>query len=364
MNSKPLLVDGSGVLVATRSNSVLPDGAKVRSLRTMRGYTQEQLAEKAHIEKRTVESLEAGRPKYRSTLAAIARALGVDVCSLVQMGNRAPLPDAPAHAIETLRGPRPSDAVGSLDAVLTSVTDRSTGIELKLIPPGRFEMGTDELSNNERPPHWVYVSEFWMARTLTTNAQYAMFVDATGHRAPLSFGVDRLQNPQMPVVGVSWDDAVMFCEWLALRLGVAVTLPSEAQWEYAARGPSNLARPWGDGTADPHVGFPVLLGGTVEVHKAKCVGPFGVEQQVGNAWEWCIDVWDPNAYKTRANDLQIDPVQRTGERDRRSVRGPGWQAVERQIHAAYRCRNNRAFRGLATGFRIVAGTKPNEGSAS
>ena len=120
-------------------------------------------------------------------------------------------------------------------------------IETVLVPAGRFRMGDARGRGDEQPEHEVYVSAFRVALLPVTNEEYARFVAETGHE-PSRFHDDPAFNaPRQPVVGVSWFDAVAYCEWLSKRTGERWRLPTEAEREKAARGGVDGARfPWGD----------------------------------------------------------------------------------------------------------------------
>src|SRR5712691_11671653 len=126
---------------------------------------------------------------------------------------------------------------------------------LRRIPEGWFGMGSETGQDNERPVHRVWVDEFRLASSVVTNASYAAFVHATGNPpAPFSGNPD-FDHPEQPVVAVSWFDAVKYCEWLSLSTGLRYRLPTEAEWERAARGGGveNQLFPWGD---DPPQSLP------------------------------------------------------------------------------------------------------------
>jgi formylglycine-generating enzyme required for sulfatase activity len=233
-----------------------------------------------------------------------------------------------------------------------------TGVAFACVPGGVFEMGSFELTYVDGPSHWASVSSFWMARTPVTNEQYRAYVIQTGEAFPLSFARREFAGPQQPVVGVSWDEARRFCAWLSTVSGKPVALPTEAQWEYAARGPESLPYPWGEAVPTPsvtHYGQPVEDGHTLEVgaHQG-AVGPFGHLQLLGNVWEWCLDEWSPEAYLTRTDTVPLNPTVH-GDGPQRAVRGAGWQCTQNRVHSAHRCHNNRSFRGWATGFRVMIG---------
>ena len=206
----------------------------------------------------------------------------------------------------------------------------TTGMRFLAVPGGRFVMGADNLGDASQPPHPVRVSPFWLAETPVTNQQYRDFLEATQHPEPVLWRDRRFSAAEQPVVGVSWDDAVAFCAWLSKRCGRALALPSEAQWEFAARGLDGRPYPWGPEPPDAsravygldwQHGQPAAVGSVPGGR-----GPFGHLDLAGNVWEWCADVWDPEAYRRRAKQRgePIDPIVSSGDTSYRSLRGGGW----------------------------------------
>ena len=120
-----------------------------------------------------------------------------------------------------------------------------TGMRFLWIPGGRFVMGADDV-DEACPAHWVEVSPYWLAQTPVTNRQYRLFVQATGGKEPRSWRDRRFNQPEQPVVEVSWSDATAFCQWLSAESGHRIDLPTEAQWEFAARGLDSWVYPWGN----------------------------------------------------------------------------------------------------------------------
>src|ERR1700733_9342482 len=115
------------------------------------------------------------------------------------------------------------------------------------IPEGWFTMGCDEGRDDEKPAHRVWVDTFELAAFQTTNAEYSRFLEATRHPRPALWDDSSFSNPEQPVVAVSWFDAAAFCEWLSRALGRQCRLPSEAEWERAARGGAEGEMfPWGN----------------------------------------------------------------------------------------------------------------------
>ena len=113
------------------------------------------------------------------------------------------------------------------------------------LPGGRFWMGGGP-RDNENPRHEVRVSPFQLARTQVTREEYQAFLDATVRPAPPFWGEPAFSHPRMPAVGPSWEDAMAFCAWAGAHSGVAVRLPTEAEWEHAARAGRDVLYPWGD----------------------------------------------------------------------------------------------------------------------
>ncbi|QUY41897.1 formylglycine-generating enzyme family protein [Acaryochloris marina] len=237
---------------------------------------------------------------------------------------------------------------------------RVAGMEFVEVEGGMFEMGLADLHFSQ-PPHWVALSTFWMSRNPVTVNQFVQFLDSTKRDHPKSFVTDRLIDNTVPVTYVSWEDAIAFCEWFSDISNTTVTLPTEAQWEYAARGRDSRPYPWGYELPNSQLaryGQDLKAGQPVNSDLFSHVSsPFGTVSQLGNVWEWCLDMWNPYAYRLRADGNLIDPIETNGEADRRVVRGSGWQAPVEHVHSAYRCRNLITFRGQATGFRIALRTR-------
>jgi sulfatase modifying factor 1 len=114
------------------------------------------------------------------------------------------------------------------------------------IAGGRFTMGTQLGHEDERPPHAVFVDGFELGVCPVTRAEYECFVDATGHEPPCDWSHPLFAQADLPVVGVSWIDAVAYCAWRSEQDGRPVRLPTEAEWEFAARGRQEALFPWGD----------------------------------------------------------------------------------------------------------------------
>ena len=195
-------------------------------------------------------------------------------------------------------------------------------IEFVHIPAGEFSMGsaseTDRQAfDDEFPQHIVYLSEYWMGKTPVTNRQFDAFVQATGYlttaekagkgfrwagedievssacwRHPFGTGSNLRDKEHHPVRYVSWSDAGAFCGWLSQKSKLAIRLPSEAEWEKAARGTDGWIYPWGNQIPTSALcNFNDMLGGTTPVGTYDPAGnsPFGCTDMAGNIWQWCYD---------------------------------------------------------------------------
>jgi serine/threonine-protein kinase len=180
--------------------------------------------------------------------------------------------------------------------------------EMVYIPGGVFRMGSDNVDSYESPAHEVTVAPFFMDRTEVSNEQYAAFLKATNHTAPPDWK-DKQYPPgagQMPVVNVSWQDANAYAAWTGKRL------PSEAEWEFAARTTDRRRYPWGTtwdaakaNTSETNLNRPG------EVHDyADAANPYGLLNLAGNVWEWTAS--EVQSYKDKSVVLAPGKVIRGG----------------------------------------------------
>jgi formylglycine-generating enzyme required for sulfatase activity len=248
--------------------------------------------------------------------------------------------------------------------LVESFVEPNTGIRFLLVPGGRFTMGAQRLLKECLPLHQVQISPFWLAETPVTRRQYEQFLHATNRGKPMLWSEPRFADPDQPVVGVSWMDVHTFCSWASQVSGLAVVFPSEAQWEFAARGPDARPYPWGEERPnDLHAHFgrhwlkdkPLPVGSLPGGR-----GPFGHLDQAGNVWEWCADVWDPSAYAKRGASSKDPIVWHASDEEMRVVRGGGFTSLAFELHAAYRnsWRMDRGAHGL--GFRVAILPDPPE----
>lgn len=217
------------------------------------------------------------------------------------------------------------------------------------IPEGWFLMGSDDGPAEERPAHRVWVDAFDLGAYPVTARAYARFLAATGHESPRDWSVFSV-IPDGPVVGVSWHDCQAYCQWRTSE-GTPVRLPSEAEWERAARGGVDGQRyPWGDeipawipqgGCGPLDAPWPVTLG------EPNAFGLFGI---AANVHEWCADWFAPGYVIDAAERNPAGPASGV----RRASRGGSWRHAVTISRCAARSRLDPSFRYTDYGFRVVS----------
>jgi eukaryotic-like serine/threonine-protein kinase len=243
--------------------------------------------------------------------------------------------------------PRPTTTVTPTRPVAgNSRTREKDGMVTVYVPGGEFTMGSDTGEGNERPVHRVVLSPFWIDRTEVTNAQFRMCVEAGACQPPTAceWGeptYDDGGKADHPVVCVDWDQAEAYCRWAGARL------PTEAEWEKAARGTDGLTYPWGnafdgskvnfcdrncretwkDATADDGYARTAPVGSYPEAGS-----PCGAWDMAGNVWEWVADWYAAGYYADSDGDNPPGPP--TGVY--RVLRGGGWNSNQSEIRATYR----------------------------
>ena len=220
--------------------------------------------------------------------------------------------------------------------------------ELVHVHAGPFEMGSEGGFSNERPVHTVELDGFYIDKYEVTNAQYEAFV-TTGDGLPSDYADDNSFNgPQHPVVGVSWLDAQMYCGWAGLRL------PTEAEWEKAARGSDGRTYPWGEGIDGDKANYQnsgdAFDNGTTPVgHYPDGVSPYGAFDLAGNVWEWVWDRYDGEYYASSPSSNPQGPSSGSF----RVLQGGARLGNLGFLRAAYRRGVGPAASGSVVGFRCA-----------
>jgi len=233
-------------------------------------------------------------------------------------------------------------------------------VELLEIPAGWFRMGWDDGLPDARPTHPVWVDGFRLARTPVTNAEFGAFLRASDAPPPPFWTDPRLSDPEQPVVGVTWAEAVLFCEWLTHERGHSHRLPTEAEWERAARGGRESARyPWG---AEPPARWfgdrPGPLPAPPRVGQGPANG-FGLTDLAGVVHEWCRDWYAADAYSPGPVRAPTGPP----EGSRRVSRGGAWRHQEPWSPVAHRSSLPPQLRYSDYGFRVACGIPPGDTTA-
>ena len=270
--------------------------------------------------------------------------------------------------------------------------DCDTCPEMVVIPAGEFMMGSlyggeyGEPQDTESPMHGVRVGRFALGRYEVTRQEYAAFVEATGHRSHAcrvfhpghgwtshddaswqrpGFG----QESRHPVVCVSWEDAQTYVRWLGQETGASYRLPSEAEWEYAARGGTTTHRYWGNASSsqceyangadeaaakriDSDLGVVACDDGaayTAPVGSYSANG-FGLRDMLGNVWEWVEDCWYGDYVGAPSDGTAWT---RGGDCGRRVVRGGSWYNDDVSLRASARGRYRVGDRSYIAGFRVA-----------
>ena len=276
------------------------------------------------------------------------------------------------------------------DAPVKTFRDCEDCPDMVAVPGGRFAMGSpgneEGRYNNEGPVHSVNVAGFAMAKTHVTRGEFAAFVKQTGYRTAGNCFIwsGQWENRQgsnwrdpgfqqsdlHPVVCVNADDAKAYVDWLSRKAGKAYRLPSEAEFEYAARAGSNTARLWGDSPDVACVHANVLdvsaasqVPGLRELPRHDCddhyaytapvasfkPNAFGLYDMAGNAWAWTADCWH-DSYSGAPTD---GSAWTGGPCGQRVLRGASWLNIPLNVRSADRANSAASHRGANIGFRVV-----------
>jgi serine/threonine-protein kinase len=221
------------------------------------------------------------------------------------------------------------------------------------VPAGAFWMGSDvndpDADDDEKTQHQVTLDAFWIDRTEVTNGQYRRCVGDGACRQPSSITSSTRDsyygNPDFddyPVLYVDWQQAGAYCAWAGKRL------PTEAEWEKAARGTDKRTYPWGEGIDCNRANYGLCVGETARVgNYPSGASAYGAQDMAGNVWEWTSSLYEPYPYDAQdgREDLEADGW--------RVVRGGSWYVIEGFVRAAFRGRNEPSLANNDVGFRCA-----------
>ena len=295
----------------------------------------------------------------------------------IEAKNAPPPPPKPAPVVMAKVSPvkPPAGTTATAAPKIDPAADRAQypnfvstiGAEMLLVPSGIFQMGSDEpdAAPNEQPVSQVTVGRYYISRHPITNAQYELF-DSSHKKRRLPGADDR-----HPVVYVSSQEAAKFCQWLSAREKRRYRLPTEAEWEYAARGSEGRKYPWGSETgrgdlanfADRNTAFAwsdrEVDDGFAETSPVgsfpRGISPFGLEDMAGNVWEWCADFFEPYKGKPKINP------RGPSSGAKRVYRGGSWKSRFNSLRTTTRGSNLPGFSCNDLGFRIVCECEPSKG---
>lgn len=274
------------------------------------------------------------------TVVSIAL-LVVEISRVIGLPKPAPIATVTPTALPTM-----------IPIVVVTQVSEIDSMVMVYVPAGKFLMGSAETDRDrqldEQPPHAVYLDAFWIDRTEVTNEQYRKCEQAGVCQPPSDIRsykqnsyYGNTQYDNYPVIYVSWDEAKSYCKWAGRRL------PTEAEWEKAARGTDGRLYPWGNAVPDKsRLNFNDFIGDTTEVGKYSAgASPYGALDMAGNVREWTQSL--DKAYPYNAKDGRED-VEKDGPR---VIRDGFWGDVSSNVRSAVRQNNSPGSQNVNVGFR-------------
>ncbi|HLF73313.1 MAG TPA: SUMF1/EgtB/PvdO family nonheme iron enzyme [Anaerolineales bacterium] len=251
--------------------------------------------------------------------------------------------------------PRPN-ATSTISSGVSANTPASSdftdpkGVPMRLVSASNFKMGSDNGDYDEKPVHTVYLDDFHIDKYEVTNAFYRICVTAGACYEP--HDISNFVNSQYadhPVVFVDWNMAKTYCEWRGAKL------PTEAQWEKAARGTDGRTYPWGEGIDCSKANYSGCSEGTSSVMTYQDgMSPYGVYNMAGNVWEWVADWYSDTYY----HDLQIENPPGPDSGELRVVRSGAWNQSASNVRASFRNAKAPPIADNDIGFRCAIDGTP------
>jgi len=240
----------------------------------------------------------------------------------------------------------------------TTAAAKSFEPETLLIPSGEFSMGCDQGAACERPAHRVNLGPFRIGKYAVTNVQYRQFIEDANYAIPPSWSDPRFTHPDQPVTSVSWYDAMAYCDWLTKRSQNIYSLPTEAEWERAARGGvEGRLYTWGNQPPEGQTGYHESWISSPEPVGRRPASEFGLYDISENVHEWCCDWFDPGYYSSSPSRNPRGPA--TGSR--KASRGGSWRHQVKIARVAARSSIPPDYRYNDYGFRVVVMVNPESG---
>ncbi|MBI3653420.1 MAG: SUMF1/EgtB/PvdO family nonheme iron enzyme [Acidobacteria bacterium] len=222
--------------------------------------------------------------------------------------------------------------------------------QLVIIPQDEFLMGCETGADNERPVHRVLLDAFAIGRYTITNRLYQSFLSESARPAPASWHDARFNHPDQPVTSISWFEATAYCEWLAATTGKPYRLPTEAEWECAARGGvSEKLYTWGDEAPEAQPRYAELWKTGPERVGQRPPNGFGLYDISENVHEWCADWYDADYYRVAPVANPVGPDSGT----RKASRGGSWRHQNKITRVAARSSIPPQFQYSDYGFRCA-----------
>ena len=226
------------------------------------------------------------------------------------------------------------------------------------IPAGEFWMGSEDRHAPEGPRHRVFTDAYEIAATPVRRSDYERFRDEAPVPEPRGWTDPAFADPEQPVVGVSWFDAVAYCEWLTAATGEDYRLPTEAEWERACRGGVDSEYSWGDRRPESIAYYQGRWRAPRPVAESE-PNPYGLFNMGDNVHEWCLDWYAADYYAESPLENPAGPP--SGQR--RVSRGGSWRHAIRASRAAHRSSLPPEYRYTDYGFRVVRGVRAGAGRA-
>ncbi len=288
--------------------------------------------------------------------------------TITNTGQAIVLKNGKNTAIWTVRKDR--NKLNGNNFVFKVTVRKSIAPQMVLVKGGSFTMGSNDEYSSEKPPHKVTLNDFYIGKYEVTIGEYMEFVNETKTNYPKwlekgnSYNIYEngsnkdyykkyVGNDNLPIVGVSWNNAIAYCKWLGKKTGKKYRLPTEAEWEYAAGGGANNRTKYAGTNSESKLKEYAWYYSNSDnkTHKVgqKKPNQLGLYDMTGNVWEWCQDKWHSN-YKDAPND---GSAWESGTGSLRVNRGGSWSRNSDYCRVAGRSYNYSAYRNYDLGFRLA-----------